>query len=166
MTTPHDDPFSGSESAPAISFKDEADGAVKKIIADGPARSVQGRDFQTGDPVYWVPGQRGKKSTTPSDNPVMNAVINGVSPDGEPCSLWAQRPSDLYAKLVDAMKAHGPSYRIKAGDEIAVKLVRREPTNGSPKKIHAVKITPGVAPAAPAADPFASNDGFGDQPPF
>lgn len=150
MTTPVEiDPFAGGDKAPAISFKDAPIGTVITVqVTDGPKR-VQGKDFKTGDPAVW-----------PDGNPKYSAVINGTV-DGEPRSIWAQIPSDLFAKLKAGQQQLGRS--VRDGDTIAIKFTGEEPGSGNPKKVYAVKITPGVPAAAAAADPFASS---GDEAPF
>lgn len=168
MTAPERDPFAGSDSAPAISFKDQPPGTVHRIIADGPAKMLQQRVFGSdGELAFW-PGKNGQPG-----NPKMAAVVNGTDPTtGEPCSLWAPIPSDMQAKVLEAQKSQGAGYRIKAGDEIAVKLIERVPSGkGSPKSVYAVKITPGAAPKPAQADPFGNGGGdpWGsgdDAPPF
>ncbi len=149
------DPFAGSESAPAISFKDAADGTIKTIIADGPAKQLQQRVFGTdGELAFW-PAKNGVPG-----NPKMAAVVSGVDLNGEPVSLWAALPGDLASKIAAAQNGVAPKYRIKDGDRIDVKLVTREPSGkGNPKSVFAVKITPGAPPAQ--SDPFGD-----DKPPF
>lgn len=175
MTTP--DPF-GGESAPSISFKDAPIGTVQTITVTDAAKLVQSRDFDSGDPVYWVPGQTGKKSTLVSDQPVMSAVINGDDEQGDPRSVWAQKPSALYAAIKAAQAAVEPKYRLKPGDKLAIKLIGEEPPKsgrGANKKLYAAKITVGTAPVAPADDPWADtaastapaqSSSFDDEPPF
>ena len=162
MTHPNDtDPFAGGESTPALSFKDEPIGTVKTITVTEPAKLLQSHDYDSGDLLYWVPGQRGKTSTTPSDSPVMAAVINGTDDEGVERSVWARKPSALFAAIKDAQAAVADGYRLKAGDKLAIKLTGEEPPKsgrGSNRKLYAAKVTP--APAAPPAD------AFGDEPPF
>lgn len=155
MTAPAIDPFLEGDKAPAISFANAPIGTVITVqVTDGP-KKVQGKDFKTGDPAVW-----------PDGNPKYSAVINGTV-DGEPRSVWAQIPSDLFAKLKDAQKALGRS--VRDGDTLAIKFTGEEPGSGNPKKVYAVRITPGTPAAAKAADPFsdsASNGGWGDEAPF
>lgn len=145
MTTADIDPFLESgDKAPAISFKDKPAGTVITVKATGGPKKVQGKEFGTDNPATW-----------PDGNPRWSAVINGTDENGEPCAIWAQIPSDLFAKLGAAMKELGRS--VRDGDTIAIKFVKEEPTKGSPKKIYAVKITPGTPSTPKADDPFASD---------
>lgn len=146
MTTAEVDPFfeSASEKSPAISFKGAPKGTVITVQVTEPPKKIQGKEFGTDNLAVW----RNKDGTT---SPKYSAVINGTV-DGEPRSIWATIPSDLFIKLRDAQKELGRS--VRAGDTIAIKLVNEVPTSGSPKKIYAVKITPGTPPAPKADDPF------------
>lgn len=145
MTAPAIDPFLEGDKAPAISFKDAPIGTVITVqVTDGP-KKVQGKDFKTGDPAVW-----------PDGNPKYSAVINGTV-DGEPRSVWAQIPSDLFAKLKDAQKAIGRS--VRDGDTLAIKFTGEEPGSGNPKKVYAVKITPGTPTPPTGSDPFGDTTG-------
>lgn len=164
MTTAEIDPFLESgEKTPAISFKNAPIGTVITVQVTDSPKKIQGKEFGTENPAVW----RNKDGTT---SPKYSAVINGTV-DGEPRSIWATIPSDLFAKLKAAQTELGRS--VRDGDTIAIKLTGEEPTTGSPKKVYAVKITAGVPAAAKANDPFAG-DSAGksdpwnkdDDPPF
>lgn len=153
MTTAEIDPFAeSSEKAPAISFKDKPAGTVITVKATGSPKKVQGKEFGTDNPATW-----------PDGNPKWSAVINGLDENGEPCAIWAQIPSDLFIKLRDAQKELGRS--VRDGDTIAIKFVKEEPTKGSPKKVYAVKITPGAPSAPKGEDPFGSTTSADDSAP-
>lgn len=157
MTAPAEiDPFAESaDKAPAISFKNAPEGTIKTVKVTAPPKKIQGKEFGTENPATW-----------PDGKPKYSAVINGLDENGEPCSVWAQIPSDLFIKLRDAQKELGRS--VRDGDTIAIKFVKEEPTKGSPKKVYAVKITPGTPNAPAGSDPFgdsssgAAKDGGAD----
>lgn len=161
MTAPAIDPFLEGDKAPAISFKDAPIGTVITVQAtDGP-KKVQGKDFKTGGPAVW-------QNKDGSTSPQYSAVINGTV-DGEPRSIWATIPSDLFAKLKAAQQQLGRS--VRDGDTVAIKFTGEEPGSGNPKKVYAVKITPGTPKAAAATDPFSGDtggtaNGWDDTPPF
>lgn len=159
MTTAEIDPFlENGEKSPAISFKGAAIGTVITVKVTDSPKKIQGKEFGTDNPAVW----RNKNGTT---SPKYSAVINGTV-DGEPRSIWATIPSDLFAKLKAAQQEIGRS--VRDGDTVAIKLIAEEPTSGSPKKVYAVKITPGVPAVAKADDPFSSSStgGWSDEPPF
>lgn len=158
MTTPDVDPFSGGESAPSLSFKDKPVGTVQTITVTDAAKLVQSRDLNTDLPAVW-----------PDGNPKMCAVINGDDEQGEPRSVWAAKPSALFTAIKDAQAAVAPDYRLKAGDTLAIKYTGEKPASRkgfNPQKLYAAKITVGVAPVAPADDPWGSAPALGDEPPF
>lgn len=162
MTAPAEiDPFAeNGEKSPAISFKGAAIGTVITVAVTDSPKKIQGKEFGTDNPAVW----RNKDGTT---SPKYSAVINGTV-DGEPRSVWATIPSDLFAKLKTAQQELGRS--VRAGDTLAIKLVAEEPTSGSPKKVYAVKITAGEPPKPAGDDPFGGGDstkgGWDDTPPF
>jgi hypothetical protein len=159
MTAPDVDPFSGGESAPSLSFKDKPVGTVQTITVTDAAKLVQSRDLNTDLPAVW-----------PDGNPKMCAVINGDDEQGEPRSVWAAKPSALFTAIKEAQAAVAPDYRLKAGDTLAIKYTGEKPASRkgfNPQKLYAAKITVGVAPVAPADDPWDSTPAAdGDEPPF
>lgn len=161
MTDEDRDPFDEAEKSPAMSWKDVPIGTVQTIDVSEPCRSVQQRDYDTGEPDFW------RESDGSKGKPKMAAVFNGVTPDGEPISLWCPIPSDAFSKVGAAQKALGR--RIGTGpniDRIHVKLTGRPPAKNPKytKNVVDVKIVDGgpkVAAAQPADDPFGD-----DAPPF
>ena len=147
MTAPAEiDPFAESgDKAPAISFRDAAPGTVITVTVTDSPKKIQGKEFGTENPATW-----------PDGKPKWSAVINGTV-DGEPRSVWAQIPSDLFIKLRDAQKELGRS--VRDGDTLSIKFVKEEPTKGSPKKVYAVKITAGTPKPAAGSDPFGDTSG-------
>lgn len=162
MTTAqqYDDPFAGAEKAPSLSFKDAPIGTVYTgVVTEGP-KLVQSRDYQTGEPAFWP-----VKNPGDTPNPKMSVVIN-LDVDGEPRSLWAGKPSQLFGALADAQKRVGQ--RIEAGGTLSVKFQSEKPSDNprfNPQKIYAVKYEPPVKTATPAADPF-DGAAASDDPPF
>ena len=165
MTTAQDiDPFAGADKAPSISFKDAAVGTVYEGIVTEAPKLVQSRDFNTGEPAFW-PAKPGEVP-----NPKMSVVIR-MSLDGdEERSLWAQKPSAMFAAIGEAQKTAGQ--RIEVGGTLAIKFTGEKPhtdpdkirKNLPPQKLYAAKYTP---PAQlPAADPWAATQPASDSPPF
>lgn len=169
MSTQDEDPF-GSGS-PAVSWKDVPVGTVVTMQVTDAAKLVQSRDFKTKEPATW-----------PDGNPKMSVVINGTV-NGEERSLWAPKPSALFAAIGDAQKAAGANgrpHRLREGDTLAVKFTGTKPTSGDPQKLFAAKITPGT-PTPSGGDPFGetpsaqagekvgatqTTSGWDDSPPF
>lgn len=156
MTTPNDDPFTGGDKAPAMSFKDAPIGTTHTIDVSEAAKHVQQRNFDTDQPDFWPPNSDGSPG-----KPKMAAVYNGVDGNGEPISLWCPNPSDLFAK----MKAHEVEYRAKGAaigagktiERIHVRLQDRVPAK-NPKYMKSIYLTKvesiGPKVTAPAGDPF------------
>jgi len=137
------DPF-GSDKAPAVSWKDAPVGTVVTMKVSGPAKLVQSTDFKTKEPAKW-----------PDGNPKMSVVINGTV-DGEERSLWAPKPSALFAAIAEAQKAvgqNGKAHRLREGDTLLVKFTGTKPTTGDPQKLFAAKIEVGT-PRPSGDDPF------------
>ena len=151
MTAPAQDPFAGGDSAPSVSWKEAAIGTVVTLeVTDYPSE-IQGRDFKTKEPAVWKDG-----------NPKMIVAINGTV-NGEPHTLWANRPSALFGAIKDAIKVSSEPGPVKPGDTLAVKLTGTKPTDGDPQKLFAAKLTRGVKPPT-SADPFAGSAAPADAP--
>lgn len=155
------DPFAGAEKAPSLSFKDMPVGTTYTgVVTEGP-KLVQSRDFNTGEPAFWPASRPGEEP-----NPKMSVVIN-LDVEGEPRSLWAAKPSAMFAALAEAQKKAGA--KIEAGATLSVRFTGEEKhtdpdkiRRGLPaKKLYSAKLEP--APAKPAADVFAGSD---DTPPW
>lgn len=154
MTTVDIDPFAGADKVPSISFKDAPVGTVYEGIVTEAPKLVQSRDFNTGEPAFW-PAKPGE-----APNPKMSVVIRLQLLDGDERSLWAQKPSAMFAAIGEAQRAAGK--RIEIGGTLAVKFTGEKPhtdpekvrKNLPPQKLYAAKYTP---PAAkPADDPWGS----------
>lgn len=95
-STAYTDPFAAAEKAPALSFKDRPVGfGYLGCKVTGTPNTVQSIDFESGERATW-----------PDGNPKMSVVIN-VEYQGEPRSLWAAKPSALYAACGEAQRVSG-----------------------------------------------------------
>ena len=86
------------------------------------------------------------------------SVVIDVEVDGEPHSLWATKPSALFAAIADAQRTAGA--KIEPGGTLVVRYDSDKPNEKNPRlnaaKQFKVRYT---APAAkPAADPFGGDD--------
>ncbi|MBC7680251.1 MAG: hypothetical protein H7233_14860 [Pseudorhodobacter sp.] len=153
MTEP--DPFDGAVKAASISFKDAPTGTTFTGVLTETPKLIQSRDFNTGEPAFWPasPGQE--------PNAKMSVVIN-FDVNGEPRSLWAQKPSAMFVAIAEAQKAAG--CKLEPGCELSVRFsgekAHTDPEKvrkGLPaQKLYEAKIKP--APAKPAPDAFAGAD--------
>ncbi len=154
------DPFAGAEKAPALSFHEKPVGTTYEGVVTDTPKLVQSKDYNTGDPAFW-PAKPGQEP-----NPKMSVVVN-LEVDGEPRSLWAQKPSAMFVALAEAQRTSG--IKIEPGVKLAVRFTGENAHTDPekirkklpPQKLYAVKLE--AAPPAPAADPFASG---GDQAPW
>jgi len=138
------DPLS-YEKAPSLSFKDAPVGTVFTGTITSAPKLVQARDFDSGNPKTW-----------PDGNPVMSVVII-LDVNGEPRSVWAQKPSSMFAALVAAQKEAnaGP---MQEGGTLAIKFIGEAPNTKNPK------LNPAKQYAARYTPPVAQVDPFGDTP--
>lgn len=114
-----DDPFAVRESYPAVSFKDKPVGTrYSMTVVDAPTM-VQQRDFETGDKATWDDG-----------NPKM-AVVTGVELNGERMSLWAPKPSAMFAAIGEAQQA--ANARVAPGGTLVVEYVGDKPNERNPR---------------------------------
>lgn len=149
------DPFAGGgEKRPSVSFKDKPVGTViTGLVIDSP-KLVQSRDFETGEPAVW-----------PDGNPKMTVVVD-LLVDGEEMSLWAAKPSAMFAALAEAQKTAGS--RIGVGGTLAVKFTGEKPNEKNPRlnaqKLYAAKYT--APDPFGAAEPAAAAPAATDDPPF
>ena len=118
MTTTHNDPFA-STSAPSVSFNNVPVGtSYTGTVLELPAM-VQARDFETGNPATW-----------PDGNPKMT-VVTKLSVNGEERSLWAPKPSAMFAAISDAQKAAGAALAI--GGTLTVTYIGDKPNATNPR---------------------------------
>ena len=162
MTTAQDiDPFAGADKSPSLSFKDVGT-VYTGVVTEGP-KLVQSRDFESGEPAFWP----AKPGETP--NPKMSVVIN-LEVDGEERSLWAPKPSAMFAALAAAQKDAGA--RIATGGTLSIKYTGDKPNEKNPRlnpqKLYAARYAApdpfGDAPQAAA--PAKSAGGWDETPPF
>lgn len=118
MSTTYNDPFA-STGAPSVSFNNMPVGtSYTGTVLELPAM-VQARDFETGNPATW-----------PDGNPKMT-VVTKLSIDGEERSLWAPKPSAMFAAISDAQKAAGAALAI--GGTLTVTYVGDKPNATNPR---------------------------------
>jgi hypothetical protein len=137
------DPFAGGTSAKALSFKDAPIGTSYTGTVLELPELVQSRDFETDEPAFWPakPGQ--------APNPKMAAVVK-LEVDGETRSLWAIKPSALFAAVQAAQDASG---RIQVGTRLTVTYVADKPNENprlNPAKQYTVTLVHPDAFSAPA----------------
>lgn len=134
------DPFAGGDSNPSISFKDAPHGTTYVgRVAELPTL-VQSRDFETGNPATW-----------PDGNPKM-VVVTTLDIDGQHYSLWAPKPSALFAAIKDAQNAAGS--QIAVGGILEVTYTHDEPN----------KTNPRLNPAKQYKVTYTPPNAFGDEP--
>ena len=123
------DPFAGAEKAPSVSFKNAPVGTTYTGTVTDVPKLIQSRDFNTGEPAFWPASRPGEEP-----NPKMSVVIN-FDVEGEPRSLWAQKPSAMFQALADAQRAAGA--KIEPGAVLSVKFTG-EKEHTDPEKIREV----------------------------
>lgn len=142
------DPFAGGDTVPSISFKDAPVGTVYAGTVTEAPSIIQARDYETGQPAFWSDG-----------NPKMTVVTKLALTTGEERSLWAPKPSSMFAAIADAQKMAGALIAI--GGRLTVTFSGEKPnaTNPrlNPQKLYTCVYT---APdlfnePAPAAAPLA-----------
>ena len=146
------DPFSGGIKIPSLSWKGLPVGTVFTCEVLEPAKLLQSRDFESGEPAYWDAAHA---------QPVMSAVVNvritaGPHSVGEERSIWAQKPSNLFVAIAEAQKTAGA--RLAAGGVLSLKFDGETPHQNprySPIKQYKARYTP----------PQSTSDAFADTPP-
>lgn len=118
MTQTYNDPFA-STGAPSVSFKDLPVGTSYTGTVLELPQLVQARDFESGNPATW-----------PDGNPKMT-VVTKLSVNGEEMSLWAPKPSAMFAAISDAQKAAGAAIAI--GGTLTVTYVGDKPNATNPR---------------------------------
>ena len=140
------DPFEGGTSVPSLSFKDAPVGTTYTGTITEAASLVQSRDYETGEPAFWDDART---------QPKMSAVLR-LEVDGEERSLWAQKPSAMFAALAEAQKAAGS--RFEVGGTLAVKYTGDKPNAKNPRLNPAKQYAARYTPPKPA-DPFGGQLG-------
>jgi hypothetical protein len=118
MTQTYNDPFA-STSAQSVSFNNMPVGTSYTGTVLELPQLVQARDFETGNPATW-----------PDGNPKMT-VVTKLSVDGEERSLWAPKPSAMFAAISDAQKTAGAS--IAVGGTLTVTYTGDKPNATNPR---------------------------------
>ena len=163
MTSPTTtDPFAGGESTPSLSFKDAAVGHTYTGTITSAPELVQGKDFETGEPAVW-------KNKDGSTSPKYSVVMGIALDTGEERSLWAVKPSAMFAALKAAQQQAGKPFEV--GGKIAVRYTGDKPNEKNPRLNAAKQYAVKYEPPAPA-DVFAGSgdsttqNGWDDTPPF
>lgn len=116
---PYDDPFAVSEKHPSLSFKDAPVGtSYTGKVVERPAL-VQARDYETGERATWDDG-----------NPKMT-VVTTLEVNGEKVSLWAPKPSAMFAAMGEAQQQAGAT--IAPGGTLTVEYVGDKPNERNPR---------------------------------
>ena len=150
MTEQQLDPFAPSVKKPSVSFRNVPVGTSYSLEVQVAPKLVQARDFDTRELESW-----------PDGNPKMTVVTEVVdTATGEEKSLWAPKPSAMFAAIVAAQQAAGSL--ITPGGRLTVTFTHEVPVEGkphlNPAKQYAVVYTPAdpFAQPAPAAVPVAA----------
>jgi hypothetical protein len=156
MTSPAEvDPLAGGTKTPAVSFASQPIGTVITGTVTDYVKSLQSRDYTTGELKFWPDNKDGSKG-----KPVMCAVVNMIV-DNEERSLWATIPSALFQALKDAQSNAGE--RIGPGGTLAVKYTGDKPNENprlNPAKQYAAIYTPPVPNDAFADSGAAAGPAF------
>jgi len=121
------DPFQSYDKTPSVSFADQGKGYKTRLVVMELPKLVQAKDFDTGEPAFW-PAKPGQEP-----NPKMTVVVK-VEENGQTRSLWAPKPSSLFAAIRDAQQKSG---QIQVGSVLEIEItdvVARKDANGKPKK--------------------------------
>jgi hypothetical protein len=158
MTTHYDDdPFAVAERHPSLSFKDKPIGTryVGKVT-ERPS-TVQSRDFETGERATWEDG-----------NPKMS-VVTTLEVNGEQVSLWAPKPSAMFAAIAQAQQDAGA--RIAPGGTLTVEYIGDKPNEKNPrlnpaKQYRVTYEPPGAFDSAHGAVASGAGAAPSSEPPF
>ena len=112
------DPFAQRPSYPAVSFDNKPRGTRYRCKVIDLPELVQARNFESRERDFW-----------PDGNPKMAAVIS-VEVNGEKMSLWAPKPSSMFAAIADAQTDAGA--RIAVGGWLEVEHYDDKPNSKNP----------------------------------
>lgn len=115
-----EDPFAPSESRPSVSFKNAPLGTSYQLEVTSIPTMVQARDFDTRELEFWPDGN--KKLT------VVTNVVDKAT--GEEKSLWAPKPSGMFAAIQAAQQA--ADAQIQPGGTLIVTFAHEVPVEGKP----------------------------------
>lgn len=150
------DLFAGGGS-PSLSWKDKPIGTtVTGTVTEAP-KLVQSRDFETGEPAFWPAGRDGQI------NPKM-AVVLAFEVGGEALSVWAVKPSAMFAAIASAQKNAG-GHRIDIGDTLTITYAGDKP-NENPRLNAAKQYTATVTVGDKFADPTPVPAAVHNQQPY
>jgi hypothetical protein len=135
------DPFEGGERIPSIGWQvsrgvDYPVGTKYRLKLDGPAKLLQSRNYDTNEPDWWD-----RAETQPKMSAVLaGVVLAGPTGEGEKRSVWANKPSNLFAALKDAQSGEGKKF--KEGSVVEIEYLGSVP-HEDPKKnpIKQYKVT-------------------------
>ncbi len=132
------DPFAQDGGLPSVSFggRDANNqittkpvGYKVKLLVTKAPTLVQSRQYGGTALLFWDPNKKGSKVTEPNDQPCMSVVLHGkVVADsqnvdlGVEKALWAQKPSNLFIEIGNAIKAAALPDGIQVGCTIEVEL--------------------------------------------
>lgn len=140
-----ENPFDKDSGNPVVSFasRDEMGNMVSRPKGTkiggrvvGAPKLVQQRDFNTKQPAWWD-----AEKTQPK-----MAVVTDLDVNGQTMSLWAKKPSALFAAINKAMNETGGA-AIAVGDTLIVELVgavQGEDASKAPAKQYVAHLTRGA----------------------
>lgn len=144
MTQQQIDPFATTESRPSVSFKNAPVGTSFQLEVTKTPQLVQSRNFDTRELDFW-----------PDGNPKMTVVTEVVDrATGEEKSLWAPKPSSMFAGIQAAQQAAGA--QIAVGGVLVVTFTHEVPVEGKPH----------LNPAKQYAVSYAPPNAFAEAPAF
>jgi predicted heme/steroid binding protein len=132
----------GDEKLPGLSFKKAAKGQALVLKVNGPAKTINRRDFDTGEIAKYDDGNNKKAVVFPvtvldaSDMwPIDDGDDEDANPAGEDRAYFINKPSQPYAELGkiarELRKSRGRA--LDAGDVIKVTLVDLKRKEGARK---------------------------------
>ena len=145
---PHDvDPLD-YEKVPSVSFRDAEVGTFYEGIIVKKPTLAQSRDYESGEPATWSDG-----------NPKLSVVIQLELSNGETRSLWAPKPSAMFAALVAAQKEAG-GHPMQVGGTLGVKYTGSVPnaknSKLNPTKQYVCRYSPPLQDALQETPPAAT----------
>lgn len=147
------DPFAGGSKTPSLSWKGLPIGSAFTLQVLEPAKLLHSRNFETNEPDYWD-----VEKTQPKMSAVVNVrVVSGPHSVGEERSVWAQKPSDLFAAIATAQQTAGS--KIATGGTLHLRFHAETPHENkrfSAIKHYQAKYEPPAADAFGAEAPVAA----------
>lgn len=142
------DPFAGGGKTPSLSWRGLAVGSVFVLEVLEPATLVQSRNFDTNEPDYWD-----EAKTQPKMSAVVKVrVRSGPHSVGEERSIWAQKPSSMFAAIAHAQVQSGA--RLAPGGVLSVRFDSETPHEN--KRFNAIKNYVAKYEPPAASDAFAA----------